>query len=286
MMWIMVGARIVSDVRSSARSSTFTFLGRLSGSLHYPTCLLPLLSFPFSLSFSVTSFAPIEKIHQSLHAFHIPSTDRTQSVPSVHYCSCSPDGNFFQCLIYSSDASDAKLIGIEYMVDEATFNGLPESEKPYWHSHKHEVASGTLVCLGLRGAAGAVAGGIKAVGEAAGLEHTKGGGVPDNAEQKIMEHIYTLYGKVIHTWHPVESKIPLGPPTLMMSTTEAYPGPTVQASKREERDRRYAIDTESKKRHRECFLDKDYKVAEGADQYEKTGEAPRFETRMVKMVTE
>ncbi|EPQ28722.1 uncharacterized protein PFL1_03526 [Pseudozyma flocculosa PF-1] len=232
------------------------------------------------------SFAPIDKIHQALHAFHIPSTDRTRSVPSVHYCSCSADGNMFQCLVYNSDAADAKLIGIEYMVDESIFVTLPEDEKKYWHSHKHEVSTGTLVCIGLKGAAGTVAAGIKAAGEATGLSRTTGGGVPDAAEQKVMERIYRLYGKIVHTWPDPDAPLPLGPPLLMMSTTDTYPGPSCQREMLRKRDEHYGIDTESKRKHRHTFLDLDYSIAQGADQYDATGEAPEFVTRVERMKTE
>ena len=34
--------------------------------------------------------------------------------------------------------------GIEYVIAEKLFEGLPADEKKYWHSHKHEVESGML----------------------------------------------------------------------------------------------------------------------------------------------
>lgn len=39
-----------------------------------------------------------------------------------------------------------------------------------------------------------------------------------------MSALYNSYGKVVHTWHPVSSSLPLGPPVLMMSTTYNHPG--------------------------------------------------------------
>jgi hypothetical protein len=36
------------------------------------------------------------------------------------------------------------MIGIEYVIAEKLFEGLPSDEKKYWHSHKHEVESGML----------------------------------------------------------------------------------------------------------------------------------------------
>ena len=60
-----------------------------------------------------------------------------------------------------SDAPNARLIGIEYIISPRLFEKLPDDEKRYWHSHKHEIESGSLVvsavqlgfgkCLGFRG---------------------------------------------------------------------------------------------------------------------------------------
>jgi len=41
------------------------------------------------------------------------------------------------------------MVGIEYVITEKLFEGLPADEKKYWHSHKHEVESGMLK-LGLK----------------------------------------------------------------------------------------------------------------------------------------
>jgi len=50
-------------------------------------------------------------------------------------------------VIYDSDKPNARLIGLEYIISSELFEGLPEEEKVYWHSHKFEVSSGTLqVC--------------------------------------------------------------------------------------------------------------------------------------------
>lgn len=44
-----------------------------------------------------------------------------------------------QCLIYDTDAADARLIGVEYVVAESVFASLPSEEKQLWHSHEYEV---------------------------------------------------------------------------------------------------------------------------------------------------
>ena len=60
-----------------------------------------------------------------------------------HFCAC-PNEDVRQCVIYDSDKPNARLIGLEYIISNELFEGLPEEEKVYWHSHKYEVQSGTL----------------------------------------------------------------------------------------------------------------------------------------------
>lgn len=150
----------------------------------------------------VNRFAPVDRIHQALHAYHVVADSRSEIVPSVHYCSCSPNGEHFQCLIYDSDRADAKLIGVEYMISEAVFVTLPEAEQALWHSHEFEVMSGSLVLVGVR--AGAVA--ETAAGAAKGVEDAikavvgdgaTGGAVPDTVELAALDKIRKLYGKAM-----------------------------------------------------------------------------------------
>ena len=55
-----------------------------------------------------------------------------------HYCSCTND-EVRQCVIYDSADSNARLIGIEYIISRRLFESLPEEEKKLWHSHTYEV---------------------------------------------------------------------------------------------------------------------------------------------------
>lgn len=153
----------------------------------------------------VNRFAPVDKIHQALHAYHVVADNRAEIVSSVHYCSCSATGDHFQCLIYESDQADAKLIGVEYMIPEQRFLQLPEQEKKYWHSHVYEVMSGSLVLIGLRAgavadvAAGAVKSAQDAISSISGLGAT-GGAVPDAAEMAALARIKKLYGKAMYVF--------------------------------------------------------------------------------------
>ena len=74
----------------------------------------------------------------------------------------------------------------------------------------------------------------------------------DIAEQKEMEDVVSLYGKVYHFWQVDKGdKLPLGQPKLMMSFTsdEAVNEKTKQAWA--ERDRKFNNDSEKKKAQRE-----------------------------------
>lgn len=82
---------------------------------------------------AMMSFAPINRIHQHICAFHvyayviIPpymyanltycSTDPTRHVRAHHFCT-HRSADFHQCVVYDSGESDARLIGIEYIVTE------------------------------------------------------------------------------------------------------------------------------------------------------------------------
>lgn len=80
-----------------------------------------------------------------------------------------------------------------------------------------------------------------------------------------------------HTWHPLSQELPLGPPVLMTSTTAAHPGPRGDEDLLAQRKEKMGIDTEAKEEFRKSYLDPDYKVIEGADHWETSGEAKFIE---------
>lgn len=206
---------------------------------------------PDTVEAAMMTFAPIKSIQQHLSAFHVYAHDHTRHVESHHFCS-HRSKDFHQCVIYDSDASDARLIGIEYIVSEQIFKSLPEEEKRYWHSHKHEVESGIL-CLETKGVVPAV--------------------MNDTAEQSVMLHLHQTYGKTIHTWAFDDfPELPLGPPHLMMSYTGINP-PSDDAIRC--RDERSGISSSAKKGLREGYLPR-YQKDNKADQWETSGTGIMF----------
>lgn len=82
------------------------------------------------------------------------SHDPSRSVIAHHYCTHLHGKNMHQCLIFDSDTPGARLIGIEYVIPEETFVGLPDEEKKFWHSHKFgelNVSGGRVCADSLRG---------------------------------------------------------------------------------------------------------------------------------------
>ncbi|KAK5241378.1 hypothetical protein LTR16_009443, partial [Cryomyces antarcticus] len=105
-----------------------------------------------------------------------------------------------QCLLYDSPEPGARLVGIEYMIKSYLYETLDHEERKLWHTHVFEVKSGMLIM-------------------------PKPTGVPravwEVAENKEMEQVVELYGKVYHLWQTDRGhKLPLGQPQLMMSYTE------------------------------------------------------------------
>ena len=96
----------------------------------------------------VQSKAPIEKISMYLNGFHAARSDPNMQMESHHYCD-QVNEDFAQCALYDGNTADSRLHGVEYIVSEKLYNGLPAGEKGYWHPHNFEILSGQLRMPGL-----------------------------------------------------------------------------------------------------------------------------------------
>jgi hypothetical protein len=96
-----------------------------------------------------------------------------------------------QCIIYDSDQPGARLIGIEYVISERLFETLPMEERHFWHSHKHEVASGLLCAMAVASPAGAAA------KLASNYVPGVAAGMPDEVEKGPLSQLYKTYGKTM-----------------------------------------------------------------------------------------
>ncbi len=162
---------------------------------------------------------PIDAINAYLDGFHFYNGQMSVQMEAHHYCSILNE-DVIQCTIYDGNVKDAKLMGVEYIISETLFAGLPEQEKALWHSHVHEVKSGQLIAPG----------------------------IPEVAEQELMEKLIRTYGKTWHTWHTdLDKDLPRGMPQLMMGfTADGQADPAMVAA----RDKRLGVSSDEKRKRR------------------------------------
>lgn len=176
----------------------------------------------------VQSFHPTSRLCAHLNAFHTYAAHPGRHIEANHYCT-HLNNDVRQCILYDSDQPNARLIGIEYMIRPHLYERLDAEERKLWHSHVFEVKSGMLIMPA-----------PAAVSDAAW----------EVAENKEMEQVVELYGKVFHLWQTDRGdELPLGRPELMMSFTakDQFDFDKVVG----ERDKRFGVDSERKARKRE-----------------------------------
>ena len=169
------------------------------------------------------SNAPLKRFDIYLVGFHPMKDSPEDQMEAHHYCH-QVNEDFAQCALFDGNTADANLNGIEYIISEKLFVGLPEEEKQYWHPHNGEILSGQLVA-----------------------PH-----IPDAAEKSLMKEKMNSYGKTWHVWNTgYEGKpgaaLPLGAPMLGWSFSrdgEAMPGLV------EKRDRRFKLNSEEMRKQR------------------------------------
>jgi hypothetical protein len=166
---------------------------------------------------------PIEAINAYLDGFHFYNGKMNVQMEAHHYCAILND-DLIQCVIYDGNVTDAKIMGVEYIISEKLFSTLPAGEKPMWHSHVQEVKSGQLIAPGL----------------------------PLVAEHALMEKLIHTYGKTWHTWHTdLNKQLPLGVPQLMMGFTADGQADSAMVA---ERDKRFGVDSAERRRDRESIV--------------------------------
>lgn len=134
---------------------------------------------------------PLSALDAYLDGFHFYNGNLQGQMEAHHYCGHLNE-DVIQCVIFDGNGQDAKLMGVEYIVTEKLFAGLPVEEKHLWHSHVHEVRSGSLIAPG----------------------------IPEPAERELMTRLAGTYGKTWHTWHTDQKQaLPVGAPMLMMGFT-------------------------------------------------------------------
>jgi hypothetical protein len=162
--------------------------------------------------------APVEGFHLYLCAFHIAKKDPKFQVEAHHYCAMVSD-EVHQCIIFDSNGKGARILGVEYIISDRLYRGLPDAEKKYYHPHTYEVLAGQLIAPGL----------------------------PEGPEHELMGKLVTTWGKTWHTWPDPKTALPMGEPLLMWSNTkDGQVDPGMLA----DRDRRLHVETRTIRRRR------------------------------------
>ena len=168
--------------------------------------------------------APVEAISMYLNGFHVSKDDPAMQMEAHHYCN-QVNEDLAQCVLFDGNTSDARMMGVEYIISANLYGTLPADEKPYWHPHNYEILSGQLRMPGL----------------------------PDAAENEALKGKINSYGKTWHTWmtgvyNRKADPLPFGPPHLQWSFNrdgEASPG-MVSA-----RDQRFNLNTADARQDRQ-----------------------------------
>lgn len=136
---------------------------------------------------------PSDNFDVYLVGFHPMAEHPQHQMESHHYCR-QVNEDFAQCVLFDSNAEDANLHGVEYIISERLYAELPDAERALWHPHNHEILSGQLIAPGL----------------------------PEVAEFSLMKQKLNSYGKTWHTWDTGSTvsagvSLPLGEPRLAWS---------------------------------------------------------------------
>lgn len=71
---------------------------------------------------------PIEALNAYLDGFHFYNGQMDVQMEAHHYCAILNE-EVIQCVIYDGNRKDAKLMGVEYIISERLFTGLPKAEQ-------------------------------------------------------------------------------------------------------------------------------------------------------------
>ncbi len=119
---------------------------------------------------------------------HIDAKRHIPKMPDMvvhHYCK-QVSGGLTECQLYDSDKPDARLIGVEMVVDASTYKKFSRKEKALWHYHKIEIPKVDAALPDLS---------------------------PEEAA-KTLKSMEETYGKVYILWNPAKSESPVRKPVI------------------------------------------------------------------------
>ncbi|WP_266215930.1 OBAP family protein [Paraliomyxa miuraensis] len=167
---------------------------------------------------------PAATLDLHLVGYHPLFDDPHDQLEAHHYCK-QVNEDFAQCALWDSNREDANLNGIEYIISQRLFDGLPPEEQQYWHPHDYEILSGQLVAPGL----------------------------PELAELALMKGKMNSYGKTWHLWNTGADPdaLPMGPPRLAWSFNADG---EIDPALLEQRDRVLKLDTDQIRHARQALV--------------------------------
>ncbi|KAG0559744.1 hypothetical protein M758_10G121600 [Ceratodon purpureus] len=174
----------------------------------------------------VQDLTPVKQFQEHVCTWAIFSHDMSRKIETHHHVARLNE-DFCQCAVYDSDESNARLIGVEYVISEKLFESLPDEEKQLWHSHFYEIKEGLWF----------------------------NPGVPELVQQQELKSLAKTYGKFWCTWQfDRGDRLPLGPPALMMSPQQVEPG-RIPDEMVKTRDAKYDISTSNRAVKRETSIE-------------------------------
>ncbi|XP_047308997.1 oil body-associated protein 2C-like [Impatiens glandulifera] len=199
------------------------------------------------------SLNPVNKMQQHACSFAIYSHDMSRQIETHHYITRS-NQDFLQCAVYDSDKSNAHLIGVEYIVSDKIFETLKPDEQKLWHSHAYEIKSG--LWMNPR--------------------------IPEMMVNPELQNLAKTYGKFWCTWQTDRGdKLPIGPPSLMMSPQAVNLG-MVKPELIAKRDDRYNVSTDAVKRSRMEIAEPEW-INPQADYWKQHGKCFKVDVEEVEM---
>ncbi|MCG2586782.1 OBAP family protein [Massilia sp. TS11] len=170
------------------------------------------------------SARPVQGFDIYLSGFHPLKAAPQRQMEAHHYCH-QVNEDFAQCVLFDANTAAANLTGVEFIISDKLFAGLPAAERAFWHPHNGEILSGQL----------------------------QAPGIPRLAEHALMRQKLNSYGKTWHFWHSGvfgegADPLPFGEPVLAWSFNrdgEAAPGLV------EGRDKRLGLSTAVARQNRQ-----------------------------------
>ncbi|MEQ6887726.1 DUF1264 domain-containing protein [Halomonas sp. CS7] len=101
-----------------------------------------------------------------------------------HYCKGDLPGGVTACQLYDSDETNARLIGVEFIIGPDAYAALPEAEQALWHHHKEEIERLDPVLPGMT----------------------------EEEAAEFVTGIEETYGKIFLVWDSPKDELPVGQP--------------------------------------------------------------------------